>query len=262
MSCTRLLRTAHVATRCRGHVTQIGSIFSRSLHCARTTSTSSARVSVSVSALTSTPLNHSLSKPATTTLTIPSLHHQCQRRYFGIGDWVKSKLSDKNEEQQEVSRRENFAAQQRQMLAAPVWTVGEFFRMLKNSAKLTGMDGWRSKMPGVKDNPEFQYMQSMLKVGESLSESESDQTDFVSVRERLLSSGDAKQADLDMAEKAYSSTKIMHGWLHQRHTKNLPLPENEKELQHMMMRHPPKRTNRNEDRSMRRVMTRMRSRRR
>jgi len=149
---------------------------------------------------------------------------------------LKDKVTGKVEENQQRKAEEIYKLQVVNMVSMEAFCLSDFKKQISDAASEGGVTGWKSHIPGVKDQPMVQEMQKQLRIMDAMTESElafpkGDAP--LGRREKLRissASGEAVKTINELMD-AFENTAAMQSWLRTRHLKKLPLPATMAEAQ-------------------------------
>jgi signal recognition particle GTPase len=121
-----------------------------------------------------------------------------------------------------------------------VFTLQTYGTFLRDTAKYSGVTGWRSILPGASSDPNVQNYKVHLKIADELDKLK------IAMHEDIQAQTKVKVAELagtDVAEvnvflRRFGMTSTMHKWVHDLKSKGIVVPKDSNAMQSAMRTNP------------------------
>ncbi|KAK8794689.1 hypothetical protein WA158_001670 [Blastocystis sp. Blastoise] len=161
-------------------------------------------------------------------------------RNFGIMDSIRDSVTKKSENMQQKQMKEAFTNMMNTMKTIDKFKLKDAKEMLAIMTEKSGVDGWRSKIPGVSKMEEIKDVKARLAIFNNFTEKELEDARIIDrrVKERVANSSNCTVKDVDQALMFFDEQKMIHKYVQTRLHNNLSLPETSEELVNMIREDP------------------------
>ena len=148
---------------------------------------------------------------------------------------LRSSLESRAVNRQETANNERFAAIVADMLAQDVYSLDVFKKQFIESARLSGITGWMSVIPGM-TKPGADEVKRHLKILDAFTPDELRDASAVDkdVRARVAAASATNLAEVNVLLRQYENHCQMHRWLKRRKDSGAPVPTSATEMHEMI----------------------------